>query len=82
MENKYTNDFPIYRKLSNNKSFYKILDDKTFDEIQLVGSKKNYYKHVATQYPELLRIKDMIDFFENLYFESNQVEWDLLFNSK
>lgn len=82
MENKYTNDFPIYRKLSNNKSYYKILDDKTFEEIQIVGSKKNYFKHISTQYPEMLRIKDMISFFENLYLESNSEEWDLLFMSK
>ena len=60
MEHKYNNDFPYFRKLSNNKSFYKIVDDKNFEEVQLIGSKKIHTKHAAKQYHEMLRIQDMI----------------------
>ena len=35
--------FPQYRKLVNNKSFYKIIDERNFEEIQLVGRLKNKY---------------------------------------
>lgn len=54
-------DFPQYRKLSNNRTFYKIMDERNFWEIQLMGSKKVIHEIKATQYPEMLRIKDMLD---------------------
>ena len=42
MNNKDT-VFPQYRKLVNNKSYYKINSDRIFEEIQIVGSKKYHY---------------------------------------
>ncbi len=54
-------DFPQYRKLINDKSFYCILDGRNFEEIQIIGSKMVKYQFLAAQYPEMLRIKDMID---------------------
>ena len=78
MEHKYNNDFPYYRKLSNNKSFYKILDDKNFEEIQILGSKKNHFKHFAEQYPEMLRIQDMINLHGEHYLNIEKEEWELL----
>ena len=53
--------YPQYRKLSNNKSFYKILSEHSFEEIQLVGSSVITTNTNATKYPETLRIKDMLD---------------------
>ena len=55
-------DFPQYRKLMNDKSFYCILDGRTFEEIQIIGSKAVLYNFKAVQYPEMLRIKDMLEF--------------------
>ena len=55
--------YPQYRKLSNNKSFYKILSEHSFEEIQLVGSSAITTNTNATTYPEILRIKDMLDGF-------------------
>ena len=54
-------EFPQYRKLSNNKSFYKIVSLTYFIEFQQVGS--NYIVHhvEAAQYPEKLRIMDMLE---------------------
>jgi len=79
MEHKYNNDFPYFRKLSNNKSFYKIVDDKNFEEVQLIGSKKIHTKHAAKQYPEMLRIQDMINLHEGHFLVLQKEEWDLLF---
>ena len=79
MIDKYNNDFPYYRKLSNNKSFYRINDDKNFEEIQIIGSSKRYYKHFAEQYPEMLRIQDMINLHEGHFLVLQKEEWDLLF---
>jgi len=52
--------YPKYRRLSNNKSFYKILSDNAFEEIQLVGSSSISMNIKATKYPEIIRIQDML----------------------
>jgi hypothetical protein len=67
--------FPQYRMLSNKKSLYKILDDRNFEEIQFVGSKKKRYVILAEQYPEILKIQDMLTLFEGVYVKINEDEW-------
>ena len=54
-------DFPQYRKLFNEKSFYKIIDERHFEEIQLMGSRKMTYSFTAEKYPEILKIQDMLN---------------------
>ena len=69
--------YPQYRKLSNNKSFYKILSEHSFEEIQLVGSSVITTNTNATKYPEFIRIKDMIDCktpFESLTKEEFDIQ--------
>jgi hypothetical protein len=70
--------FPIYRKLINNKVFYKIVDTKNFEEIKLIGSKVTHSKTTAIQYPELLLIQDLIACAAEYYTTSSQEEWDNL----
>ena len=53
-------DYPIYRKLSNQKSFYRIVSNTEFEEIQCIGSARIQTFCKAEKYPEMLRIKDMI----------------------
>lgn len=55
-------EFPQYRRLSNKKSFYRIDSMERFVEVQIVGSK--YFAHdiEAKQYPEMLRIREMLSF--------------------
>ncbi|MCR9172791.1 MAG: hypothetical protein NXI10_09880 [bacterium] len=76
MSNKVT-DFPQYRKLSNEKVFYRIRDDRNFDEIQLVGSRAMFFSMEAKQYPEILKIKDLLEIAEG-FLSSNQHEFDTL----
>lgn len=66
--------FPAYRKLSNLKQYYKINSQNEFEEIQLVGSIKNHFVHQAEQYPEKLKIIDMLA-LKSPYLESNEQEW-------
>jgi hypothetical protein len=73
-------DFPQYRKLSNGKTFYKIIDGKTFEEVQLMGTKRMVYTTIANQYPEMLRIKDMLELQEP-YEMSNENEYLLGLNA-
>ena len=70
-------DFPQYRKLKNGHSFYRIEDENNFTEIQLVGKRKLIFEIHATQYPEKLKIRDMIK-CEFPYFKIEQNEFDKL----
>ena len=70
-------DFPQYRKLSNEKVFYKISDDRSFEEIQLMGKGANRYCFVAEKYPEVLRIMDMLSCTEG-YLMSDVDEFNQL----
>lgn len=60
MNNKVT-DFPQYRMISGRKVYYKIISDKQFIELSWIGSKKQCYTITAIQYPEMLRIMDMLE---------------------
>jgi hypothetical protein len=53
-------DFPQYRRYSNNLSWFKILDDRHFIELQFIGDKVLQHTVTAHQYPEMLRIQDML----------------------
>ena len=67
--------FPQYRKLVNNKSFYRIESEFLFYEIQLIGNKCFMTKTEATQYPEIIRIVDMLIIREP-FVESTIEEFD------
>lgn len=73
-------DFPQYRKLKNELSYYRIEDENRFTEIQVVGKRKMKFEIYATQYPEKLKILDMIN-CEFPYFKIDQGEFDEWFNN-
>lgn len=52
--------FPQFRKLENGRSLYKITSAKQFTELQQVGSKWFSYAFEVQQYPDLLRIQEML----------------------
>lgn len=70
-------DFPQYRKLSNEKVFYRIRDPRNFDEIQIVGSRASIFSMEAKQYPEILKIQDLLDQTDH-YLMSNKEEFNAL----
>lgn len=53
-------DFPQYRKYKNIETYFKIISEKEFEEIIIMGSKCIKHQIKATQYPEMLRIQDML----------------------
>ncbi len=79
--NNNTMIFPQYRKMSNNKTFYKITSSKSFEEIQLIGEKAVIHRVVAEQYPEMLRIQDMLSMENDWFFPSNEDEYNAIINS-
>ena len=56
-----TMTFPQYRKLEGFQRYYEIRDDRTFVEVTVMNGKINSSEIVATQFPEMLRIKDMLN---------------------
>ena len=68
-------EFPQYRKLTNNRSYYRIEDETHFMEIQLIGSRLISFNIHASQYPEIIKIKDMLTCQEP-YLMSDSVEFD------
>lgn len=75
MFNKDT-DFPQYRKLSNDKVFYRILDERHFDEIQIIGSRAQLFHFKAEQYPEILRIQDKLNYSVSGFEPSSELEFN------
>jgi hypothetical protein len=71
--------FPIYRKYPDNKSIFKILSLKEFEEIKTLG--KFYFVTTieATQYPEMVLIKDMINLEQGGWMAINENEFDDLY---
>lgn len=74
------NEFPIYRKLKNDKAFYKINSENQLEEIQVIGSKRKYFLLDAKQYPEKLKIMDIIEGHKGLYLPFTELEWNKLLN--
>lgn len=68
-------EFPTFRKLSNEKSFYKILSDYRFEEIQRVGSTLIKATFDAVKYPEILRVRDMVS-CSPPFEQSSEIEYN------
>ena len=74
-------DFPQFRKLSNDKVFYKIVNNREFDEIQVVGTLAQLFKIEAKQYPEILKIQDMLNYTIEGFVPSTQKEFNALLDT-
>lgn len=55
-----TMEFPQYRKLDGFKRYYQILDERTFVEVAVMNEAVSRQTVEAKQYPEMIRIKDML----------------------
>ena len=53
-------NFPQYRKMNGRNVWYKITSTEAFVEIQQIGNRFVRYEIKAIQYPEKLRIMDML----------------------
>ena len=53
-------EFPQFRQLDNGRSLYKITAPDQFIELQQIGSKWMVYTFELQQFPDLLRLQDML----------------------
>lgn len=68
-------EFPQYRKYVTGTSYFKIVSEKLFEETQLIGKKKFVTTIEAKQYPEMLRIKDMLECKDNSWMVCSEEEY-------
>ena len=68
-------NFPVYRKYKNNKSYFKIIQPKLFEEIQIIGSKKIIKEVEAKQFLEMLFISDLISNYSEMADEISEEEY-------
>jgi hypothetical protein len=69
-------NFPVYRKYKNNKSYFKIINPKLFEEIQLIGSKKIVKQTEAKQFPEMVFIHDLVFNYLEMAVEIGEVDYE------
>lgn len=60
-------EFPQYRKRFDDKSFYKIINERTFEEVQLIGEKVFLHELTATKYFEIILVQDILANKDGMY---------------
>ena len=60
-------NFPQYRKYKNIETYFKIISEKKFEELSLFRNKFVKHSIEAKQYPEMLRIMDMLNCEEGIW---------------
>ena len=73
--------FPVYRKYKNNTSYFRIESNERFIEIMRIGEKNYVMEIEAKQYPERLRIKDMIECKDGHWEEIKASEFEALYST-
>jgi len=68
-------NFPQYRKYKNIETYFKIISEKQFEEIVVLGEKYMVHQIKAVQFPEMLRIQDMLQNKDDLWEVLNEVDY-------
>ena len=70
--------FPVYRKYKNNKSYFKIIHPRLFEEIQIIGSKKLIKQTEAKLFPEVNFVRDLVLNYSEMADEIGEEEYNQL----
>ena len=68
--------FPIYRKYSHNRTYFKITSEKNFEELNIIGKTYSLHNFQSKILPDRLFIQDMIDNRNNHWDEISEEEYD------
>jgi hypothetical protein len=68
-------NFPVYRKYKNNKSYFKIINPRLFEQVQVVGSKRFVKLTEAKLFPEMNFIRDLVLNYEGIVVEITEGEY-------
>ncbi|MCB9195580.1 MAG: hypothetical protein H6600_01075 [Flavobacteriales bacterium] len=69
-------EFPVYRKYTNSKTYFKVINEKCFEEFHFIGDRIFNHTINAIQYPEQLRILDMIECKDGIWIEIDEQEYE------
>ena len=70
-------NFPLYRKYKNNKSYFKIINLQSFEEIQMIGEKKLIRQTEARLFPEKTFVMDLISNYSEMAVEISEEEYNV-----
>lgn len=70
--------FPVYRKYPNQKSFFKIVDDRHFVEVKVTGARIDVHHFEAKILPDRNFIQDMLSMHGGYWVESDETEFNRL----
>lgn len=68
-------NFPVYRCYKNRKSYFKILNPRLFEEIQIIGNKKIIKQIEVKQFPEMNFIHDLVFDYAEIADEISEAEY-------
>ena len=68
--------YPVYRKYKNNKSFFKVISETEFEEIQLLGDKVSLHYFDAKILPDRNYIHDLTFNYENNWVLIEAIEYE------
>ena len=75
-------EYPLYRKYSNERSYFKVESNREFIQLQRIGKRVLEQRVIAKQYPELLLIRSLISMEEPHIISSDQLEFDSIFKMR
>jgi len=69
-------NFPFFRGLANQQVFYQINSEVEFIELKITGNYYSINSYHAAQYPEKLKIREMILNLDNSLIEIDQFDFN------
>lgn len=73
--------FPVFRCTPDRKHYYRIESLERFTEVQVIGRRAVLHVVHAAQYPERVRIMDMLEGGQGRYQQLMPEEWITLLRS-
>ena len=70
--------YPQYRKYLNGRNFFKIISDKEWEEIQVMGSKYSIHQFKVNIFPDRNYLHDMTFDYEKNWVVIDEEEYEKL----
>jgi hypothetical protein len=71
-----TVSYPQYRKYKNNKAYFKIISEKEWEEVQVLGTKHILHSFTVRILPDRNFIYDMTFDYENNWVKIEEEEYE------
>ena len=68
--------FPVYRRYKNGKSYFKIINENTFEEVRSLGSRRLVSVTVARLFPEKNFIRDLVFNYQEMAEQITMEEYE------